>query len=174
MYITNITSLRRAHFNPRKRGRKSKQDSEKRAGKGGGLWPPMDQLKDKWICEVVEEVPENSVAASSDADAEEGPEDDERDDNDQVHAEVFDANDLSLIGASFDTNLPANGFIPAYANDDLNLNFDTFNAGNYADVLMSQGIGMCDLEPSYVDGGMHNYQTQQYEVGGRQMWPLQS
>lgn len=136
----------------------------------------MDQLKDKWMCEVVEEVPEHTVVASSDADADEADEEEEHDDHDPTHAEVFDVNDLNLIGASFETSLPANGFIPAYAHDDMNFNFDTLDAGNYAaDVLIPQGTSMYGIESSYFDVGMNNYPNQQqYEVGGQQMWAPQS
>ncbi|KAI9715021.1 MAG: hypothetical protein M1812_006235 [Candelaria pacifica] len=53
-YYNAAAHLRRAHFNPRKRGRGSKgKDEEKRGGKGGGEKPPMDELK-KWMREVVE------------------------------------------------------------------------------------------------------------------------
>ncbi|KAI9702120.1 MAG: hypothetical protein M1836_001464 [Candelina mexicana] len=53
-YYNAAAHLRRAHFNPRKRGRGSKgKDEEKRGGKGGGEKPPMDELK-KWMREVTE------------------------------------------------------------------------------------------------------------------------
>lgn len=50
-YYNAAAHLRRAHFHPRKRGRKSRNDSEKRGGKGGGNDPPMDELK-KWMKEI--------------------------------------------------------------------------------------------------------------------------
>ena len=50
-YYNAAAHLRRAHFHPRKRGRKGKHD-EKRGGKGGGDDPPMDILKQKWMKEV--------------------------------------------------------------------------------------------------------------------------
>ena len=50
-YYNAAAHLRRAHFHPRKRGRKGKHD-EKRGGKGGGDDPPMDVLKQKWMKEV--------------------------------------------------------------------------------------------------------------------------
>ncbi|KAK7521699.1 uncharacterized protein IWZ02DRAFT_370537, partial [Phyllosticta citriasiana] len=50
-YYNAAAHLRRAHFNPRKRGRKAKGD-ERRGGKGGGDHPPMDVLKQFWMKEV--------------------------------------------------------------------------------------------------------------------------
>ena len=72
------TSLRRAHFNPRKRGRKAKTDAEKRGGKGCGNWPPMDILKERWMREIDEDVNDDSppvdfVSSNAAADAEDEP-----------------------------------------------------------------------------------------------------
>jgi hypothetical protein len=50
-YYNAAAHLRRAHFHPRKRGRKGKND-EKRGGIGGGDDPPMDLLKMHWIKEL--------------------------------------------------------------------------------------------------------------------------
>ncbi|KAF2850739.1 hypothetical protein T440DRAFT_554899 [Plenodomus tracheiphilus IPT5] len=50
-YYNAAAHLRRAHFHPRKRGRKGKND-EKRGGIGGGDDPPMEYLKQNWIREV--------------------------------------------------------------------------------------------------------------------------
>ncbi|OCK83823.1 hypothetical protein K432DRAFT_423047 [Lepidopterella palustris CBS 459.81] len=50
-YYNAAAHLRRAHFHPRKRGRKGKHD-EKRGGKGGGDDPPMEYLKQNWMQEV--------------------------------------------------------------------------------------------------------------------------
>ncbi|KAL5385360.1 hypothetical protein DPSP01_004818 [Paraphaeosphaeria sporulosa] len=50
-YYNAAAHLRRAHFHPRKRGRKGKND-EKRGGIGGGDHPPMDFLKQHWIREI--------------------------------------------------------------------------------------------------------------------------
>lgn len=72
-YYNAAAHLRRAHFNPRKRGRKAKGD-ERRGGKGGGDHPPMDVLKQYWMKEVEEFVPENAAGSdnlSADADGEE-------------------------------------------------------------------------------------------------------
>ena len=44
--------LRRTHFFPRARGRRSKGE-EKRGGKGGGEHPPMEYLRTYWIKEIM-------------------------------------------------------------------------------------------------------------------------
>ncbi|KAK0660970.1 hypothetical protein DIS24_g2849 [Lasiodiplodia hormozganensis] len=62
-YYNAAAHLRRAHFNPRKRGRKAKGD-ERRGGKGGGDHPPMDVLKQYWMKEVEEFVPENASSSN--------------------------------------------------------------------------------------------------------------
>lgn len=65
-YYNAAAHLRRAHFHPRKRGRKGKTD-EKRGGIGGGDDPPMDYLKQHWIRETEVEnkakSPKNSHAS---------------------------------------------------------------------------------------------------------------
>ena len=61
-YYNAAAHLRRAHFHPRKRGRKGKHD-EKRGGKGGGDDPPMDILKQKWMKEVEIVAPTNDELA---------------------------------------------------------------------------------------------------------------
>ena len=62
-YYNAAAHLRRAHFNPRKRGRKGKHD-EKRGGIGGGDKPPMEELKQYWMREL--DVPNPSSLTSSD------------------------------------------------------------------------------------------------------------
>jgi hypothetical protein len=62
-YYNAAAHLRRAHFHPRKRGRKGKGD-EKRGGIGGGDDPPMDFLKQHWIRDI--EVENNTTQSSDD------------------------------------------------------------------------------------------------------------
>lgn len=50
-YYNAAAHLRRAHFNPRPRARKSR-NHEKRGGNGGADWPPMEVLKEKWMKEI--------------------------------------------------------------------------------------------------------------------------
>ncbi|KAH7408305.1 hypothetical protein DE146DRAFT_645913 [Phaeosphaeria sp. MPI-PUGE-AT-0046c] len=70
-YYNAAAHLRRAHFHPRKRGRKGKSD-EKRGGIGGGDDPPMDFLKQHWIKEV--EVEKSATTSSPASAADEAPE----------------------------------------------------------------------------------------------------
>jgi hypothetical protein len=72
-YYNAAAHLRRAHFYPRKRGRKGKND-EKRGGIGGGDDPPMDYLKMHWIKEV--EVANKPKPSSPDSGSDDGPEPD--------------------------------------------------------------------------------------------------
>lgn len=57
-YYNAAAHLRRAHFRPKPRGRgksgKADEKIEKRGGKGGGLWPSMNELK-HWMKEVYDE-----------------------------------------------------------------------------------------------------------------------
>ena len=67
-YYNAAAHLRRAHFNPRKRGRGAKgKNEEKRGGKGGGDHPSMDILK-MWMKEVEEVVVENMPPRDDDDD----------------------------------------------------------------------------------------------------------
>lgn len=54
MYYNAAAHLRRAHFCPRKRGRKARgEERESRAGKAGGDWPPIEWLKaNGWLREI--------------------------------------------------------------------------------------------------------------------------
>lgn len=70
-YYNATAHLRRAHFNPKQKGRKGKIEPEnRRGGKGGGNQPPMEVLKE-WL-ETHEERVTESVHSSDDE-----PEDDE-------------------------------------------------------------------------------------------------
>jgi hypothetical protein len=69
-YYNAAAHLRRAHFHPRKRGRKGKDD-HKRGGIGGGDHPPMDVLKEHWIKEIeIPNVAPTVPPISSDSEAE--------------------------------------------------------------------------------------------------------
>jgi hypothetical protein len=70
-YYNAAAHLRRAHFHPRKRGRKGKND-EKRGGIGGGDHPAMEILKQHWIKEV--EVDNNASPRSPDSPDDDAPE----------------------------------------------------------------------------------------------------
>lgn len=68
VYYNAAAHLRRAHFCPRKRGRKAKgEERESRAGKAGGDWPPIDWLKAHgWLKEIeVSSVQKSTSAGAS-------------------------------------------------------------------------------------------------------------
>lgn len=69
-YYNAAAHLRRAHFHPRKRGRKGKND-EKRGGIGGGDHPAMEILKQHWIREV--EVANKTTPQSPDSASDDNP-----------------------------------------------------------------------------------------------------
>ena len=90
-YYNAAAHLRRVHFNPKPKGRKVKSSpEERRGGKGGGEWPPMDELKN-WMKERDEYTPNKSLELSQpdssgeiDEDATTVPrEEDENDDGDE-------------------------------------------------------------------------------------------
>lgn len=73
-YYNAAAHLRRAHFTKKPpRASRSKgaqvtgsdEPNEKRGGKGGGDWPPMSELKAKWMEEVKSTKPANDAAANS-------------------------------------------------------------------------------------------------------------
>ncbi|TID16952.1 hypothetical protein E6O75_ATG09718 [Venturia nashicola] len=170
-YYNAAAHLRRAHFNPRKRGRKAKGEAEKRGGKGGGSWPPMDELKEHWIREVEEVVPPDSKTLSKD--------DEELDQPDSDNDEELDSpstNLTSLIGAAFDNNivdaaaqklsfdfiqLDNSHSVPVDTADLVNFNSSPFASalempGTGYDV-MSQVAGMSDFTAQHF-GDVNTYQ----------------
>ena len=80
VYYNAAAHLRRAHFCPRKRGRKARgEERESRAGKAGGDWPPIEWLKANGWLKEIEVGP--SDAANQDTNEVKGEEFDEFDDD---------------------------------------------------------------------------------------------
>nr|OQO15530.1 hypothetical protein B0A51_17749 [Rachicladosporium sp. CCFEE 5018] len=83
VYYNAAAHLRRAHFNPRKRGRRARGEvEEKRAGKAGGDWPSIELLKSEgWLREVIATGPAaDSGSSSQEVSQDEEEEDDEEED----------------------------------------------------------------------------------------------
>lgn len=70
VYYNAAAHLRRAHFCPRKRGRKAKgEERESRAGKAGGDWPPIDWLKaNGWLKEIEVSAMQTSIPTDASLD----------------------------------------------------------------------------------------------------------
>ncbi|KAF1959069.1 hypothetical protein CC80DRAFT_591152 [Byssothecium circinans] len=119
-YYNAAAHLRRAHFHPRKRGRKSKHD-EKRGGIGGGDDPPMDYLKQHWIRDIeVENKVTNIQSPESASDS----------------AEPTDMN--SYDASAFDLDLPYQTVPQPTTNASIPMNIDPNRYVDYS---------MCMTEP---------------------------
>jgi hypothetical protein len=171
-FNTNQESLRRAHFNPRKRGRKAKSDAEKRGGKGGGSWPPMEELKEHWIREVEEVVTADMKPLSKDDE-----EADQLEIDDDFNSP--DANATSYIGGAFDNKgtaaIPQVSFDFAFDNSHSNtvdaidtVNFNTPPFASALDMpscngydIVSQVTGMSDFAAQQF--GDHNMYQQAFD-----------
>lgn len=70
VYYNAAAHIRRAHFAPRKRGRRPRgAEKESRAGKAGGNWPSIDWLKSNgWLKEVTVTASERWKSAMEDQD----------------------------------------------------------------------------------------------------------
>ena len=104
VYYNAAAHLRRAHFCPRKRGRKARgEERESRAGKAGGDWPPIEWLKNNgWLKEIevgAAAYPADMMLPSQQDFAVDGFEDDFDDDLDCTDA----ATENYQLGLSLDT-----------------------------------------------------------------------
>jgi hypothetical protein len=151
-YYNAAAHLRRAHFHPRKRGRKGKND-EKRGGIGGGDDPPMDYLKQHWIREIEVENKAKSPKyshASPTSSCESAPEQD-----------VDAAYDMELAYPPLQTDvstapMDSNPYVDFSAYDTVNMNEADAAASMYnASMYATQG-----QQPSTDDFDFDAYRTQ--------------
>lgn len=107
-YYNAAAHLRRAHFNPRPKGRKGKTSdvtTVKRAGSSGGEQPPMEYCK-MWMREIREYVPQNALPYN---DAED---DDEDTTIDQADAQPMQQHRQAPQSLLFDQGQPLAHSIP--------------------------------------------------------------
>ena len=103
-YYNAAAHLRRAHFNPKPKVRKSKgtiKPEEKRGGKGGGNEPSMEVLK-TWMQEIEDRVPQNTP-----------PYEDGEDDEDPMHGAPNDAIEDGFLQPSYSTPSSQRSFAPS-------------------------------------------------------------
>jgi hypothetical protein len=157
-YYNAAAHLRRAHFHPRKRGRKGKND-EKRGGIGGGDHPAMDYLKQHWIKEV--EIDNNTTSSPGSAS------DDAADTIDNSYKSTFDMDASASYPAQQHMPTPMNAqvqidpsqFIGGYdlsMNASENMMYDpsTFNANNFAAFDANNVVAMNDASSFQFDAYM--------------------
>jgi hypothetical protein len=125
-YYNAAAHLRRTHFKPRSpRGKKGNgEDGQKRGGKAGGSWPPMQEIK-LWYREVM--VNEGDPEAVVDADDES---------EDEAYDLSYDPADTNI---SYDVSDP-------FQNQMAPLSVDT-SVGNDPTILMSQGSSGFEYSP---------------------------
>jgi hypothetical protein len=139
-YYNAAAHLRRAHFHPRKRGRKGKHD-EKRGGIGGGDDPPMDYLKQHWIRDI--EVENKITIAQSPATASDSPEPSDMNSYDSSSYEL----DLSYPTnqPTTNTSMPSNTVPNQYI--DYTMYPDTsYNANMYTNPLPTMSSNINDFQ----------------------------
>jgi hypothetical protein len=146
-YYNAAAHLRRAHFRPKQRGRgkaaKVEEKSEKRGGKGGGYWPPMNELK-RWMKEVFENVTE-----SQQQDEEEDEEDVEDDDcsgsyeNDDNYTRLHDISNISSTNPDFNNAyLYDTPMLDAYPEPASNFNPQSMENMPYDNLAITQRIDL--------------------------------
>ncbi|KAF2473451.1 uncharacterized protein BDR25DRAFT_312513 [Lindgomyces ingoldianus] len=127
-YYNAAAHLRRAHFNPRKRGREAQKDeSLKRGGKGGGVGPSMDLLKERWIREIEEVVEDDAPSRDNDDEGVDRPGFSDANELDQITFQA--ANDYISLFDSYVLLHPEGVGRPGFSDAD-ELDRITFQAAN--------------------------------------------
>jgi hypothetical protein len=149
-YYNAAAHLRRAHFRPKAKGRKSSKvdDANKRGGKAGGDWPPMSELK-HWMMEVEEPAVDYEPTSSQREEAEISDDDD--DDFDEVSS--------SIAGGAMGNNFDHSPYIP-------DLSFNPYSSPSNSDLLSMNGMPYLDhSQPSQqsidssIAGGQNSFDT---------------
>lgn len=143
-YYNAAAHLRRQHFKPRVSRPKGKS-AEKRGGKGGGDWPPMQELK-AWF-------EERLVPANTDETGDPEPDDNDPDAADNEMELELDTYDFDNQMASYSLGqLDTGGTVSM--NAPVSSATMTFGLGQYADVSPVQG-----MMPGFMDNGSQFYGT---------------
>lgn len=129
VYYNAAAHLRRAHFCPRKRGRKARgEERESRAGKAGGDWPPIDWLKTNgWLRQIeVLSSAEDPPTTGAGTDQLDAWNDDILDDGDMgsYDDDFFDASALEVDDATFLTDLQTSYHLTTPSTDGFYTGFD--------------------------------------------------
>ncbi|KAH7397537.1 hypothetical protein BKA64DRAFT_576107 [Cadophora sp. MPI-SDFR-AT-0126] len=155
-YYNAAAHLRRAHFNPKTKGRSKSQqkvdDADKRGGKGGGDDPPMDELKKYWMKEV-----EERADFTTDVQQEAADESEEEVLDNSLDEQLYTQNDLTSISNT--------GFSTAYIADtnptivDYSSNITINNSEMYD--MPDMSIDFSDSkQPVYMDQTMYGLSNQ--------------
>lgn len=91
-YYNAGAHLRRIHFNPREKGKKSDKSTKARGGDGGGDFPPMDHLK-LWMEEIDVPVIKNMPLSNDEEDEDEEGEGEEEQEEEETYQELVDSQD---------------------------------------------------------------------------------
>lgn len=168
-YYNAAAHLRRAHFTkkpPRQSRSKNAhangndEPNEKRGGKGGGDWPPMSELKAKWMEEIKSTKPNNDAATTSD---EENAQDMEMYEGTAYQSYMggaptgFDDTAASFVGGAANLQVQnADVYTDAF-NADLNYTTSSASMHEYdASMLSSTGSANFDFNaPPAAHGGFH-------------------
>lgn len=174
-YYNVAAHLRRIHFQEKApRGSHSKNEngsqepSEKRGGKGGGDWPPIEELR-KWMVEVVDTKADTTDATSvSDGDEPEDIGSDEMYDGDASaphngHFIQFDDDAACGVGSNRAVQVE-NSEVYAHDINDFSPEFDGLD--NYTTLPMHNSMAMAPISSANFDMGMTMHADQGFAQGG--------
>ncbi|KAK6432642.1 hypothetical protein LTR95_011184 [Oleoguttula sp. CCFEE 5521] len=177
VYYNAAAHLRRAHFNPRKRGRRARGEiEEKRAGKAGGDWPSIELLKSEgWLREVIA----TGTAVESGSSSQEVSQDEEAEDEEEDgEGEAVKTEQVTIAALPTATPIPQLASAASYDTettiDPAYLQMPVFDA--QAEAFCTQALGLqayalpqatnfddFAFEPSAWDMGFTNFQAPSME-----------